>query len=59
MWGGLGIRGEVEDLVGGGNQQEVSKRPAGGEGGVQEEGQQKQSMYEKDTMKHITLYVKF
>lgn len=24
--GGLGIRGEVEDLVGGGDQQEVSKR---------------------------------
>lgn len=30
--GGLGIRGEVEDLVGGVNQQEVSKRPAGGRG---------------------------
>lgn len=47
----------MEDLAGGGNQQEVSKRP--GVGDVQAEGQQKQSKYEKDTMKHIALYVKF
>lgn len=38
--GGLGIRGEVEDLAGGGDQQEVSGKRV----------KQKQSMDKKDTM---------
>lgn len=55
--GGLGIRGGS----GGPSRRRgpaESVQEAWG-GGVQEEGQQKQSMDEKDTMKHITLYVKF
>lgn len=50
--GGTGDWGEVDDLAGGGTSRKCPR------GGVREEGQQKQSMDEKDTMKHITLYVK-